>query len=103
MARGLWQYSSRAWAEKAWTRWYARAIRSRLEPVKRAARMIKAHLFGVITATVKHVTNASSEAVNARIQWLKKQACGFRSRERFRSAILFQLGNLDMYPEPRQA
>jgi hypothetical protein len=26
-------------------------------------------------------------------------ACGFRNRERFRHAILFHLGGLDLYPE----
>ncbi len=53
---------------------------------------------GVISSPV-NVTNATSEAINGRIQWIKKAACGFRNGERFREAILFQLGDLDMMPK----
>jgi transposase len=45
------------------------------------------------------VTNARAEAINSRIQWLKRMACGFRNRENFRNAIYFHLGSLDLYPE----
>jgi len=30
---------------------------------------------------------------------LKKRASGFRNRERFRNAIYFHLGDLDLYPK----
>jgi len=30
-------------------------------------------------------------------------ACGYRNRERFRNAILFHLGGLDLYPRPASA
>jgi transposase len=52
-----------------------------------------------INAVVLGVTNAHLEAVNAKIQALKKRACGYRSRPRFRDAILFHCGALDLYPE----
>ena len=39
-----------------------------------------------------------SESVNAKVQWIKKNACGFRNRERFRTAIMFHCGGLDMEP-----
>ena len=99
LAAGLWQYRTRGWARRAWMRWYSWAIRSRLEPIKRVARMIKSHLDGILNAVVTGVTNARSEAVNARIQTIKRMACGFRSPERFRSAILFHLGGLNLYPD----
>jgi hypothetical protein len=38
------------------------------------------------------------EAKSARIQWVKKMACGFRDRERFRIAILFHLRGLALIP-----
>jgi len=44
------------------------------------------------------VSDAMLEAKNTRIQWVKKMACGFRNRERFRLAILFHLGGLDLMP-----
>ena len=95
----LWGYVRRGWAERLWGRWYRWAIRSRLEPVKRVARMIKKHWEGVINAATTSVTNARAEAINSRIQWVKRMACGYRNRENFRHAIYFHLGGLDLYPE----
>ena len=77
-----------------WERWYAWAIRSRLEPVKRVARMIRKHWEGVLNAVTSNVTNALAEGLNSRIQWIKRKACGYRNRERFRNAIYFHLGGL---------
>jgi transposase len=99
-AMGLWEYVSRGWARRAWRRWYGWAIRSRLEPVKRVARMIRAHLEGIITAIVHRATNAGAESINAKIQRVKRMACGYRNRQRFRHAIYFHLGGLDLYPRP---
>jgi transposase len=97
-ARWLWSYATRGWARKAWKRWIGWAMRSRLEPMKRVARTIRDQLWGIVNAIVLGVTNAGSESQNAKIQWIKKQACGFRNRERFRNAIYFHLGGLDLYP-----
>lgn len=97
-ARWLWSYVKRGWAEKAWKRWIGWALRSRLEPMKRAGRTIRDQLWGIINAIVLRVTNAGAESQNAKIQSIKKQACGFRNRERFRNAIYFHLGALDLYP-----
>jgi len=95
----LWGYVRRGWAERMWKRWYQWAIRSRLEPIKRVARMIKRHWEGVINAATTNVTNARAESLNSRIQWVKRMACGFRNRENFRNAIYFHVGGLDLYPE----
>jgi len=80
--------------------WRRRAMRSGLSPIKRAARTLKRHLEEIINACAWGVTNALAESLNSRIQWLKRQACGFRNVERFRMAIYFHLGKLDMYPRP---
>ena len=98
-AMWLWGYVRRGWAQRMWERWYRWAIRSRLEPIKRVARMIKRHWEGVIHAATTDVTNARAEALNSRIQWVKRMACGYRNRENFRHAIYFHLGGLDLYPE----
>ena len=98
-AMTLWRYRSRAWAQKAWLAWYRSAIRCRLEPVKRVARMVKNHLHGIVTAVVRRVTNARAESINAGVQWLKYSARGFRNRQRFRNAIYFHFGGLNLYPK----
>jgi transposase len=97
-ARGLWRYLTRGWARRAWTKWISWAMRCRLEPMRRVAHMVKAHLWGILNAIVMRVTNASAESLNAKIQWIKNTACGFRNRERFRNAIYFHCGQLDLYP-----
>ena len=94
-----WRYRSERWARAALKKWYGWAIRSRLEPIKKVARMVKKHLDGIVNAIVHGITNARSEGINSRIQWIKYTARGFRNRERFRNAIYFHLGGLDMTPE----
>lgn len=42
---------------------------------------------------------ARAWAINAEIQWIKRLACGYRNRERFRNAIYFHPGGLDLYPD----
>ena len=97
-AKHLWNYATRTWAVKQWTAWYKRAIRSRLEPVKDAARTINNNLWGIINAIVLGKSNAKAESINSKIQTIKSRARGFHSPERFRIAILFHCGGLDMYP-----
>ena len=99
----LWGYIRRGWAERAWKGWYAWAIRSRLEPIKRVARLIKYYWDGVINAATTNVTNARSEGLNSKIQWIKRKACGYRNRQRFHNAIYFHLADLDLYPDSLQS
>lgn len=99
-AMTLWEYVSRGWAEKGWKRWLSWALRSRLHPIRKAAKMIREHLPGIINAIVHRATNAGAESINAKIQRVKRMACGYRNRERFRNAIYFHLGGLNLYPAP---
>ena len=97
-ASRLWGYVRRGMAERLWRHWLHGALRCGMEPVRFVARMIKKHWTGVMNAATSDITNAMSESVNSQIQRIKKRACGFRSRTRFREAILFHLGALDLYP-----
>lgn len=97
-ASRLWGYIRRGMAVRLWRQWLHGALRCALEPIRTVARMIKNHFDGVINAATSDITNAMSESVNSHIQRIKKRACGFRSRVRFREAILFHLGGLDLYP-----
>ncbi|MEL6430305.1 MAG: transposase, partial [Planctomycetota bacterium] len=56
------------------------------------------YMIGIVNAVVHRATNASAEGINSRVQALKKRANGYRNRARFRDAILFHLGGLDLYP-----
>jgi len=97
--QSCWGYVYRAVAERHWDRALSWMMRCRLEPMKRVARMIKRHYTGVINAALSDVTNAHSERINEKIQWIKRTARGFRNRVRFREAIYFHLGRLYLYPE----
>jgi transposase len=97
-AARLWGYVNRYAAERAWKKFCYSASHSTLEPVKAFARMIYAHWQGVINAATTSVSNASAEAINSGIQRIKRSACGFRSRQRFREAIYFHFGQLDLHP-----
>ncbi|MDZ7661053.1 ISL3 family transposase [Thiohalophilus sp.] len=97
-AKGLWHYLRRSWAERAWQQWYQWAIRSRLAPIKKVARMVKQHLWGIINAIVLNVINARAESINSKIKMLKDKARGFRNRARFKTTILFHFGGLSLMP-----
>lgn len=99
LAMTLWDYVSRTWAEKRWRQWYAWAIRSRLEPIKKVAKLIKKHLWGIINAILLKANNAGAESINSRIKAIKIRCRGFRNKARYINAIYFHLGELDLYPE----
>ena len=44
------------------------------------------------------ITNAVTEGLNAKIQWIEYSSRGFRDRERFKLAIYFHCGGLDLEP-----
>lgn len=94
----LWDLRYLGVVEKSFHVWYGWAIRSRLEPMKRVARMIKSHWENIKTYFKHRITNAGAEAINAKIQAVKYMSRGFRNRERFRQAIYFHCGGLDLYP-----
>jgi transposase len=96
--RHLWCYKSRTWAEKYWKKWYFWATHSRLEPIKRAAKTLKEHHYGIMNFFKHRISNGPAEGINSRIETLWKSACGFRNKVRFRTVILFHLGGLDLYP-----
>lgn len=97
-AMGLWVYVRRGWAERGWGRWLSWALRSRLAPVVKVAKMIESHLWGIVNAIVLGADNGAGESINSRIKMVKTRARGFRNKERFRQAIYFYLGGLDLYP-----
>ena len=98
--RDLWTYTYRACASRHWKRWYYWATHSRLGPIVRAARTIARHLSGVLAYFGQPVTNAVSESLAARIETIRRRACGFRNREHLKTSIYFHCGGLDLSPSP---
>lgn len=96
--RDFWDYATRGWGHRHFNKWYSWAIRSRLEPIKKVARMLKRHLDNLLNYFEHRITNAGSEGMNSKIQTVKSNARGFRSFEGFRASVLFYCGGLDMEP-----
>jgi transposase len=46
--KGLWHYRHRGYAARAWQSWYRKALRSRIEPLVRFARLMKPYLPGIL-------------------------------------------------------
>jgi transposase len=79
--------------------WFGWASRSKLRPITRLAHTLRGRLGTLLNYCKWPITNAASEALNSKIQWIKYTARGFRSREGFRRAIYFHCGGLDLYPQ----
>jgi transposase len=97
--RHFWEYIYAYSAEGFFDRWYSWAIRSRLEPIKKVARMLKKHLGGLLSYFRHRITNATTEGFNSRIQSIKSAARGFRTFANYRLRILFYCGKLSMMPD----
>jgi transposase len=96
--RVLWTYRQGAAVRRFFGHWYAWAIRSRLEPVKKVARMLQRHLDGVLRFAKHPITNGVAEGLNSKIMSIKRKAGGFRNADNFTTAIYFHCGGLDLYP-----
>ena len=83
----LYSYVYERPARKHFRWWYNWAVRSRLQPLIEVARMLKRRFENIITYLRHRITNAASESINAKIQWVKYTARGFRNQRNFVHAI----------------
>jgi len=70
-------------ADMAIKEWLSLAVRSRLEPVKKFAKMIKGHYPGVLRFFESKLTAGISEGINSRIQEIKRRGKGYRNIKNF--------------------
>ena len=97
-AMALFSYHYERPARKHFRWWHGWAVRSRLRPMLEVARTLKRRFENIVTYLHHRVTNAASESINSKIQWVKYTALGFRNKNNFRAAILFHCGGLDLAP-----
>ena len=95
----LWNYSYEGSARKFFKKWFGWASRSRLKPIIKVAKMLKAHLENIVTYLRHPITNAVTEGLNSKIQAIKANARGFRSFVNYRTRILFFCGKLSLHPQ----
>lgn len=96
----FWDVPSARKAKDHFDWWYRWATHSRLKPMIEKAKLLKARLPNLLTYFKRRITNAISESLNAKIQWVKYTARGFRNFQNFATAIYFHCGKLDLDPSP---
>jgi len=96
----FWEYQSHHWAGVFLDAWTKRAMRSRLEPIKKVARSIRAHRGLILNwfAAKKAFNSGIVEGLNYRIKLTIRKAYGFRTLEAAETALYHALGRL---PEPK--
>jgi len=78
--------------------WCTNVLRSRVEPMKEVARMIRKHFDGIVAWTQTRQTNGYIEALNGLFQAAKRKARGY-TRFTTMSTVLFLIaGKLDFTP-----
>lgn len=99
-AMALWDFRYEPPARKHFAWWYRWATHSRLKPMIEKAKMLKSRVKNILTHMKTGLTNAVSESMNAKIQWVKYTARGFRNFQNFITAIYFHCGDLKLAPAP---
>jgi len=95
----FWRYQSVTWAGAFLDYWCDRALRSRLEPMKKVARMLRTHeelLLNWFRAKGE-VSAGAVEGLNNKIRVVTRRSYGFRTYEAMEIALYHTLGRL---PEP---
>ena len=92
----FWTYSSPIWAGRFLDLWCKRAMRSRLDPIKRFAKTVRAHRGLLLNWFVakKAISSGVVEALNANAKLAVRRARGFRSFKVLEIALYHYLGKL---------
>ena len=95
----VWNWTTVRVAAKYLHRWFHKALRSRIEPVKRVARMLRDHEPLVLNwfRANKQISSGPTEGLNNRLQLTLHKAYGFRT---FRAAEVALYHTLGALPEP---
>ena len=76
-------------------KWYFWATHSRLEPIVKVAKTIKAHWDGVLQWKHSQINNGLLEGLNSVIQAAKRKARGFNTFKNLRIIVYLITGKLD--------
>jgi transposase len=98
--RDLWNQPDEESITQYFKKWFWWATHSRLKPVQKMAHTLNDHFQGILTAIRLKITNAVAEGLNSKIEKIKRDAYGYRNKDKLRTAIMFHCGGLDLYPKP---
>jgi transposase len=96
----FWQYWSPTWAGKFLDQWCTRAMRSRIDPMKKVARMLRQKrelILNWFRAEGK-LSAGIVEGFNNKLKLITRKSYGFRTQEAYETALYHNLGAL---PQPK--
>ena len=95
----FWKYRSVTWAGAFLDYWTWRAMRSRLEPMKKVARMLRSHEELILNwfRAKGEISTGAVEGLNNKIRVVTRRSYGFRTYKAMEIALYHTLGRL---PEP---
>ncbi len=98
----FWDYKSVGWATKFMDEWCKRTMHSRIEPMKKIARMLRSHRSLILNwfGAKEQIALGAVEGLNNKAKVTTKKAYGFKSFELIKLALYHVLGDL---PEPEVA
>lgn len=98
----FWEYCSAPWAGRFLDRWCTRVMRSRIEPMKKVARMLRGHRELILNwfRAKKAFSSGVVEGLNAKAKVTTRKAYGFKTFPTLELALYHNLGAL---PEPAAA
>jgi len=95
----LWEYQSPAWAGKFLDEWCTRAMRSKIEPMKKVARSFRQKRELILNwfRAGGTVSAGVVEGFNNKLKLVTRKSYGFRTQNAYETALYHNLGAL---PEP---
>ena len=99
---GFWRYKSVTWAGASLDYWCYRAMRSRLDPMTKVARMLRAPEALLLNwfRGKGEISAGAVEGLNNKIRVVTRRSYGFRTYNAMEMALYHALGRL---PEPESA
>ena len=92
----IYKQPNRDWGAIFLDRWYGWAIRSRLDPIKDAARTVMRHRDGILAWFDSRIANGLIEGINSLVQAAKAKARGYRSIRNLKAVTYLIAGKLDL-------
>jgi transposase len=92
----FWTYQYGGWARRFLREWCARTMRSRIEPMKKVARMLRGHetlILNWFRARGK-IAAGVTEGLNTKLKLTTRKAYGFRTFDAVKAALFHNLGDL---------
>lgn len=92
----FWTYSSPAWAGRFLDQWCTKAMRSKLDPMKKKAKMLRNHRPLILNwfRAKGELSSGVVEGLNLKAKLTSRKSYGFRNPEMQKIALYHQLGRL---------